>query len=237
MTCPQSDQPFQCPTKWQIFLQMLALLPSGRAWQTHSGTVESDVLSDAVSEADKIGGLTVMQRYWAAFSEVSEWLHQRACALLDEAFCATRNELDNEWASEFAFPDPCEPYFDLCDKMLALFDGRCESFVEIAAAHGWAIECLSCEVADAGGLGCGWSLGDGTALGCDYCAPGDLFIAVKPSESPAYDYNTGTALGCGWALGDTRKLGCNGNLYEMRCLIERFAPAHVRVIYLIAEEE
>jgi hypothetical protein len=124
--CFVADDPFRCPAKWELFRQILDLLPRGRAWQTHEQVYERiDSLIDglpnfALDESSLSSGddpspdlavsLTVQQRYWAAFAEVLAYLHARACALTEEFFCATTSEQLADWQADWGFPDACEAY-------------------------------------------------------------------------------------------------------------------------------
>lgn len=237
-SCFESRDPFECPDKWALFEQISALLRPGRATQTHRDTIEIAEAGGEVWPPDNPWGatLTVMQQYWAAFAEVLEYLHQRACAVVDEMFCSSVDETLAEWGVEYGFPDPCEHYADLCAKANAIGGTRCDYFVTLAALRGWSVSCLDCEDTAPASmrLGCGgWRLGDGHHIGCT-CDGEAIFIVIDTAASPAYVAAEPPLLGCGWRLGDGHTLSCGPDLGSLQCLIDRVRPAHVPVHYVIA---
>ncbi|MDX2265454.1 MAG: putative phage tail protein [Hyphomicrobiales bacterium] len=235
MSCGPGADPFRCPTKWELFEVLRALLPRGRAWQTHDHVEEWARFGAAsgvagVGEAGlgqfgldaNVRRLTVMQQYWAAFAEVLEYFHQRACALLDEWFCATARETLDHWHADYGFPSECEPYSSLCDKVAAMGGATCAYFVELAASRGWTIECGDCAPESAGCLHAG-------GAGLCACENGVMFIRVYTAESPAYSGNYIST-----RAGDV-EAGCHDpcgpSADALVCLIEKYKPAHVRAIY------
>lgn len=241
MTCETIDrQAFFCPTKWQIWRQVLALLPRGRAWQTHETNTERIVASESsqlglyelgstgLGTEPVVERLTVMQQYWAAFAEVLEYLHRRACALIEEFFCSTARELLPEWHVEYGHPDPCEPWRTLCDKVRATGGATCAYLAGLAASSGWVIACSDCS-----GVGGGARAGRMVA-GADCnspcaCPANTIFIRVYLNESPSYSGRyLAPQAGLMRAGCDT---ACGPNIDALICLIERFKPAHVKAIY------
>lgn len=234
-TCaPRSEDPFRCPTKWELWRQILALLPRGRAWQTHEDVAErwepgpSSQLGTFEVGQTQLGGepdlsrLTVLQQYWAAYAEVLEYLHTRACALLEEFFCATTVEMRGEWGTDYGFPDACEPWDTLCDKVSAQGGATCAYLAGLAARQGYTIECIDCDgrVATAGCLEAGL-----TPLDCD-CQLNQIRIRIlsapDPIRPPVFEAGEIVA-GC--------TDPCSANPQQVICLIERYKPAHVRAIY------
>lgn len=234
------NDPFRCPTKWELWRQTLDLLPPGRAWQNHEEVAEfaGNVVADlgdyelggpiGMGAEENVQQLTRLQQYWAGYAEVSAFLHQRACALLEEFFCATTQEQRDEWAIDYGFPDPCEPWLSLCEKVAAQGGATCAYLVQIAAASGWVIDCADC-----GGVGADSRAGRMIA-GADCnspcgCPVNTIFIRVYLDQSPSYKgrFFAGQAglmrAGC-----DT---GCGPNIDGLLCLLERFKPAHVKAIY------
>lgn len=150
-----TDDPFRCPTKWELWRQLISLLPRGRAWQTHedlheqangeSSEVERyQVDVTGLGEEELVPQLTKLQQYWAAYAELLEFLHQRACALINEFFCESLVELWREWGIEWAWPSPCEPWPMLCDKVRAIGSQRCEYLQALVAAQGYVVDCIDC---------------------------------------------------------------------------------------------
>lgn len=190
----------------------MGLLPSGRAWQTHE---QNAGLQD-----------TVLKRFWWAFAAELERLHQRLCALLPEFFCLTMDETRDLWEVEYGFPDPCDPYEDVCVKVAATGGARCEYFTDVAARYGWAIECVELSNTDVPTTGCAW-------VGCtSLCRrrAHELLIRVILDESPAWEgvYGSQPYSGCAY-VGAVELCGPDASLVE--CLIERIKPAHVLATY------
>lgn len=237
--CNQSaSNPFRCPTKWELFEVLKALLPRGRAWQTHDDVEEHFrfPLENAVAGEGQIGAailgldaserrLTVMQQYWAAFAETLEYFHQRACALINEFFCATARETLDLWHADYGFPDACEPYDRLCDKVAAQGGATCAYLTEISERRGWKIECVDCSDPGDAVAGCMYAGGE-PLCGCDHNL---IYIRVISRESPAFsgDYKP--------MQSGIMEAGCHDpcgpDAASLFCLIERFKPAHVRAIY------
>lgn len=234
ISCAPLDDPFRCPTKWELLEQILASLPRGRAWQTHEDVAEIWV-NPAPAEAGtyEIGDtglgtdsgtprLTVQQQYWAAYAGVLEYLHQRACALLEEMFCATAVELRAEWGVDYGFPDNCLPYDTLCEKVRAEGGATCAYFVGLAARLGYAIECRDCGAgAEAG---CAEAGLDETCV----CEPGVMLIRIDAAASPALaapvPFEAGAAVaGC--------TPPCPPVPDDLECLINRLKPAHVKALF------
>lgn len=235
ITCtPDRRDPFRCPTKWEIWSQIMALLPRGRAWQSHEDVIAAWHPPDSQVGVYEVGDtgldtgdmpprtLTIMQSYWAAYAEVLEHLHQRACRLLAEFTCATTVEMLPEWWVEYGFPDVCQPYDTLCDKVAAQGGATCAYLQDVAARRGWAIECVD---------DCNWRAD---------CAPADIAIAAGPvtrpilrirlllADSPAAAQFTPFEAD---ALVADCTAPCVAVPDELFCLIETIRPAHVAVYY------
>lgn len=233
LPCTSVHDPFFCPTKWQLFEQVCALLRPGRATQTNIDTVEIAAGEAFAWPPDNPWGaaLTVLQQYWASFAEVLEHLHQRACALIPEFFCSTVNETRAEWHTEYAYPDPCEAYDTLCDKVNAIGGARCDYFVALAARRGWSVACLDCaglvenSSADCSGADC-------AHITCsDDCDATTMIISINTAASPAYVAPSLSA-GADCAAADCTDL-CGVDIESLKCLIERVKPAHVKALYLV----
>lgn len=228
-----ASDPFQCPTKWQLWRQIMALLPRGRGWQTNldaSLVVVRDSSQVGTFEANHTGigaieptveQLTGLQRYWLACAEVHEYLHQRACALIEEMFCSSTVALRGEWGIDYGFPDTCEPYDTLCEKVQALGGSTCAYLAQLAGRLGYTVECIDCDgrVATAGCLEAGL-----TPLDCE-CSPNKTLIRISVARSSfAEPFEAGSLVaGC--------TPPCPVAPDQVICLIERFKPAHVKAIY------
>lgn len=220
--CAGSALPFFCPTKWQIWHQITALLPHGRAWQTH----EPPVYGTDESGNPDLDTLTVQQRYWAAFAEVLEYLHQRACALLDEMFCATTQELRPEWLTEWGFPDACEPYDALCEKVADIPGASCADITAAALRRGWVIDCVDCGMGPFHAPVADFGMAD---ISLAECGCFGLTIRVLTAQSPAYTTPTFYPV-ADIAVADCSDL-CGPRVEALVCLIERIRPAHIPVTY------
>lgn len=233
-SCADVADPFFCPDKWALFAQIMANLRPGRATQTNWDTVEIAEAEGDVWPPDNpwAGRLTPLQQYWAAVAEVLAYLHARACALIPEMFCSTIAETRREWEIEYGFPDPCEAYDDLCEKVNAIGGTRCEYFVAIAARRGWDVTCLDCAYADGSDTAdCGAADCAGAACDPD-CGPDTIFITINLATSPAYSApEIPPSADC--AVADCTVV-CDPNVENLKCLIERVKPAHVRAIYIVS---
>lgn len=220
--CAARSPVYFCPTKWQLWQQVLALLPRGRAWQTHEPPVYA---LDGQGDPD-IETLTVQQRFWASYAEVLEHLHQRACALLNEIFCASVSEMLPDWQTEYGFPDPCEPYDSLCEKVTDVAGTTCADIAAAAWRRGWKIACADCTSA-----GYVPTVADDAIADCAMveCPCFGLTIKVFLSESPAYVSGSVPAV-ADFAVADCDDL-CDVAIDPLICVIERIRPAHIPVTY------
>jgi uncharacterized protein YmfQ (DUF2313 family) len=238
MPCFAVDDPFRCPTQWDLWRQIIALTPTGRAWQTHQQVFEtanvfdglpayelsgSSLGTEAVVGPDAGVGLTVQQQYWAALADVLAFVHRRACALLEEFFCATAREQIDEWRIDWGFPDDCLVYGALCNKVADGAGQTCADLVAFAAAAGWSVECGECVIDQ---NSANLALADVAVAACRCNA---LAIRVHLASSPAYvapgSYPYGDL-----ALADATTL-CPPGLEGLQCLIEKLRPAHIPVTY------
>jgi uncharacterized protein YmfQ (DUF2313 family) len=223
LPCPVDIvDPFRCPTKWELWEQLRAIRPPGRAHQTHEQPVY-DVDGDGNPTIDS---LTTQDAFWAAYAEVLEDLHQRACALIDEFYCDTMSETRDWWHTEWGFPDACEPYESVCEKMRDVGGARCADLVALAATRGWVIECRDCQgatpaVADCASADC--------AVDCE-CPQNTIFLTIRTDLSPAYTAPTQQQ-----AVADCASADCNSpctpDVSELQCLIERVRHAHLKIVY------
>lgn len=225
ITCATEATTFRCPTRYELFLECVGLLPTGRAWQTHD-----DVLPPDTATPDD--PLTGIARYWMAFADVLEHLHQRACALLAEFFCSTMSETRDVWEAEYGYPDACEAYENLCEKVTAVGGANCAYFADVAARRGWSIECqepkaarLDCRIKP----DCNARPDSGSSALL-------LVIKINRATSPAYvgrpavrpDAPTRVRPDCGW------RIDCQPSTLPLQCLIDRIKPAHVPVLYVVS---
>ena len=238
-----SDQ-FRCPTKWELWRQIMALLPRGRAWQTHEAGNERIIAAESsqagIYELGSTGlgtepvveRLTVLQQYWAAYAEVLAHMHGRACALIEEFYCSTVSETLPQWWVEYGFPDDCEPWTDLCAKVRAQGGATCGYLSDLAASRGWVLECSNCPPASSNSsAGCA-SAGCATPCGCP---PNNIYLTIHLDQSPAYVDPPQPPASAGNArAGSALAAACPPRAEQLVCLIERFKPAHVRAFYIFA---
>jgi len=233
---------FRCPSKFELFDQVMKLLPRGRAWQTHEHITDPmHVASDDAQHGTyELGGalgmgaeafverLTGLQRYWLSLAEVLEYLHERACALVEEMFCETTAELKSEWGHEYGFPDTCEPWDTLCDKVRAQGGATCAYLASLAARVGYEIDCIDCS----GGTTANCAVAGCATVPCP-CEPNVIRIrihlhrpaAVLPPVAQPGCAVAGMTTLCDEATAPTEPPAA------VVCLIERFKPAHVKAIY------
>lgn len=245
ISCPtEFPDPFKCPTKEEYLIQLLALLPRGRAWQSHEKSSTAIIKRYPDSGPAELGELilgeaqlgqpaikverTVMAAYWASYAEVCEGASRRACELLAEFFCHSINETEDWWATDYGFPDPCEPWDNLCDKVAALGGSTCDYLVWAAARRGWSITCTDCGTADPKAVA-GCTLVGPWAQMCFDCQPDTINIAIDVLNSPAYVAFNSPAY-AGVAMAGCTSL-CEPDPQQIECLVERIKPAHVAVAY------
>lgn len=232
-----------CPTEEDLLPQTLALLPPGRAHQTHDGGPWPG---------------SVLHGFWAAVAAMRAWFNARMCDMREEFFCATTDEMRDVWLAQYGLPDDCDPFPDLCEKVAAQGGQRCDYFRTVAAKRGWAIDCVALRDACVRQYGTArygavvaatqdfaarfGSHRFGAAKGCPatYVSAGPgygardvntLQIRVYTGASPAYVAPTTRPRRFGSGrLGQFRACQVN-SIAPLQCLIERIAPAHALVVY------
>lgn len=195
----------RCPTTDDLVPQLVALLPTGRAWNKTPGTT--------------------IWKFWRAVAAVFADLEARICALRKEFWCQTLSETRDEWLFEYGLPDTCDPFPDLCTKVKALGGTTCEYYAAIAAAIGWSVTCVTTG-------NCG-SRASGTYAGnmmAGASAPRALIVLdVDLGSSPAY---TASYLNPPMAslLRAGQPLACAPDVTALRCVLERIIPAHCNLV-------
>lgn len=230
---------FRCPTRLQVFRQLLMLLPRGRAWQTGDPAGQAYTLTMAQAGFAQTGmfqtldrKLSVLHAFWSAVADYFYQLTQLLCAVRLEFWCATQSQTNDLWLAEYGLPDACDPFPDLCAKVAALGGTRCEYFSAIAARAGWSIDCDNvfsaiCAMAgayQAGQIGVG---GEGGAA--------TIRVTVHLNESVAYLGRLESQPLAG-AFQAGKLLTCPPDIGALICLLDRVVPAHVTVIYLTLED-
>jgi len=201
-----------CPTRDDTRNALLALLPRGRAWGTHDGGPRAG---------------TVIYRFWDAVAAIFTYANDRLCALALEFFCATQSETNEQWLTEYALPDACDPFPDLCAKVAALGGSTCTYFRAAAQRAGWSINCTD-EIDRCGAeFGC-------DEFGCTEFAgiypTVQLRIIVDLAESPAFQGAwEGRPFFGSMQFGMT--IACDPDITPLKCLLERIVPAHVELVY------
>lgn len=233
MSCPPfTPAAFRCPTLEECREALLALLPRGRAWQSHdggplprvAGTFDASAFDTVTAfEGRKRPGSII----WAFFAALAHQVHfacSRLCALREEFFCATARETHAEWMAEYGLPDACDPYPDLCAKVSALGGATCDYFAAVAARHGWSVECIDFACgAHAGGLLAGEAQAGGKRAAY-------LTLKIDTAASPAYAAGMQTPSLAGRHLVG-RPLACGPDVSPIQCVMERIAPAHLVLQY------
>lgn len=195
----------RCPTKDELTPQLVALLPTGRAWNKAPGTV--------------------IWKFWTAVAAVFADLEARICALRDEFWCQTIVETRPDWLTEYGLPDDCDPFPDLCAKVAAIGGSRCEYFAAVAAALGWNVTCV--EQVECGGRAGGAYVGAFTpGLG----RPTSIIeMDVDLGSSEAWN---GVLLPQPFAgvLRAGQSLSCAPDVSSLRCVLERIIPAQCSLV-------
>jgi len=201
--------------------QLQALLPVGGAWTREPGAVLTELLDGKAVELARV--------------------HNRLVDLVDEADPQTTLELLPDWERVVGLPDCCLGIADTIDARRALVLGRLTArggqsdayFRSICAAAGWTIETADYSHFVAGEAEAGDMLleGDGEEFEAGGSIAGDslgLFdwwhawrVSGDPSESTWFEADASVA-------GDAIDWSDNP---VVRCLIERFKPAHTRAVY------
>ncbi len=183
--------PLRCPSPAEVLESALALLPRGRAWQSNEGGPVAEIVaefspddfsSDDFATRSRRG--STLRKFWQAVADVFAFVNQRLCDLRLEFWCATHAETHDLWMAEYALPDPCDPFPDLCAKVAAIGGTRCEYYAEVAARAGWSISCDEL-------IRCGTRTGARFArTGCARVGsrrwPSLLRVRVDMAASPAY---------------------------------------------------
>lgn len=233
-SCPQTAPPrFTCPSLAESIQATAALLPTGAAWPANDGggTVARFLawlagLGGAVPARWPVG---YVQAGWvASVGSVRNWAETRFCALADEFFCASARETLDAWNAEYGLPDGCDPFPNLCAKVSAFGQPRCDDWVSLAATLGWEIECIDahqgagsqCGIAQCGTAQCGTGI-QATVVN----------ITVLLSQSPAYLVPAAVPsiagrMECGFRLG-----GGGVDISSLTCTFDRIVPAHLTVNY------
>lgn len=213
---------------------MFALLPRGRAWQTNEGGPQKgwepafDVGSfDSGAFSTTRSKFSVLWRYWAAAAREFWFVAKRLCDLRMEFWCATRNETDDLWMTEYGLPDACDPFPDLCTKVAAIGGTRCEYYQYIAQRAGWSIECTF-------GGWCNTLPGSSRAQAGRF-RPGRrngalLFIRVHLGDSPAYAGPLHPVTKAG-RMKAGRRIGCDPDISPLECLLARVVHAEIQITY------
>lgn len=214
----------------------MALLPLGRAWQSHGraeqlyvdAAFEAGAFEAGAFETETRPG-TILYRYWSALGAVRNFVERRLCDLRREFFCASVVETRDLWMAEYGLPDACDPFPDLCTKVAAIGGARCDYYQAVAARAGWLITCDDLVFRCAGALA-GRALAGRGKAGSSPRALCRMRITVLLGDSPAFTGRLHRRPLAG-RLRAGQRLHCPPDLTPLRCLIERVAQAHVIVEY------
>ena len=237
MSCSTAaPAPLQCPTLEQSIAATAMLLPRGRAWAANDRAMLPNFLAwlgaliGIPAPSDWPPGF-VQMGFVSAIGAVRNYLEIQLCALRLEFWCATETLTNDEWMAEYGLPDDCDPFPDLCVKVAALGGRRCELYQELCASNGWIIEC-NAEPACPGinaFAGCGFASGiivGGAAVASQ------IEITVLTGESPSYVGGEQTPFLANRIFAGM-PISCPPDVVPLQCLMERIAPAHVVVNYVL----
>lgn len=234
-TCETSrPAPFRCPTLDEIMAGLPAVLPKGRAWQTHEGgpLPGSEIAFEPAGfEADGFATRyrkpSILRRFWKSIAAVLVFVNARLCDLRLEFWCATHKETHDLWMAEYGLPDECDPFPDLCTKVAAIGGTRCEYYAEVAARMGWSIECVEAT------FDCGSRVGFSRAGKAKAGSPqhaATLKVIVHLASSSAY--HGGRALkSLAGRMRAGRRQSCGPDFSPLLCLMSRVVHAEIQVAY------
>jgi hypothetical protein len=223
----------KCPTPDEVLAAALALLPRGRAWQTHESGPRpgadigfSPKAFDNTAFSTAYEAPSILRRYWAAVSDVFYFLNQRLCALRLEFWCASQSETRDQWMAEYGLPDACDPFPDLCAKVAAIGGTRCDYYAAIAARMGWSIECSESVVK------CGSRMNSraGRARAGAIRNLAQLKVIVHLNSSPAFTGGRSLPSIAG-RMRAGRRQSCGPNILPLMCLMSRIVHAEIQIVY------
>ncbi|QDM27008.1 hypothetical protein FNL56_13460 [Tardiphaga sp. vice304] len=229
---------FRCPTVEEVTAATLALLPRGRAWQTHEtgpmrgeepGFSISGFAPDAFSTRSRKP--SILWAFWRAVAGVIHFLSQRLCDLRLEFWCATQSETNDLWLQEYGLPDDCDPFPDLCLKVAAIGGTRCEYYALVAARAGWSIACT--EIVNFCGTRVGSRSSQPGKMRPGRLSTASLRIIVNLSESPAWRGGSRSRPQPG-SFKPGRRLSCPPNIAVLECILARVVHAEIQIKYEVA---
>lgn len=200
-----------CPNQDEVFDQLCSILPRGRAWQTHNTDIPREK--------------SVLQRFFYALAGVIAYVNQRICALADEFFCETVNDLEQRALAEWGIPDECGLNQDLCGKIRLMPIDDCSYYTAVAASLGYVIDCNyyeDCQKCNDEPLG--FFAMSHTRF--QITSPGILNITYKSGQVGLCD---------GVMIFGHRGFGCEPTCNpvllpnDLLCALERVAPAHLSI--------
>lgn len=203
-----------CPTDLQAAFRLAALRPRGDAWRNGG--------------SDDIAG-SVMGGFFTALGVSFGATERRLCDLVNEFFCSTANETLDLWRLEYGFPDACDPFADLCEKVNAVGDTTPAYSVAVAALRGWSIrieqEFIVAAQDSCYGSACYGALIFGAQQGVKWS------IIINTAASPSFSPLTRRPPLYGVML-YADSLSCPADIEPLRCLIRRIAPAHADLVFI-----
>jgi uncharacterized protein YmfQ (DUF2313 family) len=228
----------RCPTLDEITSACLALLPRGRAWQTHEGEpMPGYEVAFNPQAFNKEAFVTtrrkpsILWQYWRAFAIVMDYLTQRACALREEFWCQSVNETRDAWMYEYGLPDECDPFPDLCTKVAAIGGTRCEYYQSIAARAGWSIDCLEQVVFCGSRAGRGLA---GRARAGTSANLATLRIRVFLNDSEAIKPTGRYLPSIAGRMRAGRRQTCGPDLTPLKCLLSRIVHAEIQLLFEVS---
>jgi hypothetical protein len=113
------------PSQEEVFHALMALLPRGRAWQTHDTGIQRE---DSVLQQLLFGLAAPLAEAESAISAVAA-----------EFFCATASETLDLWMEEYGLPSETDLFGEaVCAKASCLGGGTASYYEAIALLGGWA---------------------------------------------------------------------------------------------------
>lgn len=112
------------PSREEVYQTFVALLPRGRAWQTHDGAVDRNE--------------SVLLRFLYALASVFAAAEAAIAACYDEFFAASAAADLDLWREDYGLPSACDLFGDdVAAKALCLGGTSAGYYQEVAARGGW----------------------------------------------------------------------------------------------------
>jgi len=112
-----------CPDHDDMFLALMRLLPTGRAWQSEEFSFDRD---------------TVLKQFVSGIALSFLNLEEDSCQALNEWFCFASTIDKDAWELDYGIPDECDLYnASVCAKVSAQHSISAEALLQLLEANGY----------------------------------------------------------------------------------------------------